>query len=84
MITTTVLTGFAIAMIVGFFYTHVAHGQLNECTIFDGRILVVVRANNNCLGYADAKMAGEGWTILEISNESIYMEKHDNNSQLIK
>jgi hypothetical protein len=78
-----VFVSFISVMIVGVFYLSEAHGQLNKCTIFDGKILAVVRANNDCLGYADAKMS-EGWTIIVVNNESIYMEKHDNSSQTFK
>lgn len=73
-----------ITIIVGFFYLPVAHAQLNECTTFDGKVLVVIRSTNDCLGYADARMASEGWTIILINNESIYMEKHNGYSQLPK
>jgi uncharacterized protein (UPF0179 family) len=76
-----VFISFTIVIVLGFFYLPGVHGQLNPCTIFDGNVLAVVRANNDCLGYADAKMA-EGWTIVVVSNESIYMEKHGNSSQL--
>jgi uncharacterized protein (UPF0179 family) len=79
-----VFTGFTIAIIGGFFYLPVVQGQLNECTIFEGKILVVVRAKIDCLGYADAKMASNGWTIILISNGSIYMDKQVNNSQSFK
>jgi hypothetical protein len=79
-----VIAGTFIVVIVGFFSIPVANGQMNECIVFDGKKLVVVRANNDCLGYADAKMADEGWTLIVINNESIYMEKNGNNSQPVK
>jgi hypothetical protein len=84
MLPNMVFVGFSVALIVGLPFISLAHGQLNECTIFEGKILVVLRANNDCLGYADAKMATNGWSIILINNQSIYMEKHDNGSQLSK
>jgi hypothetical protein len=75
-----IITSFSIGVIVGIFCIQVTYGQLNQCTLFEGRALVVVRVDNDCLGFADAKMTDGGWTIIGINNVSIYMEKHGNQS----
>jgi len=70
-----IITIAIIASITGASHLQLVFAQLNECTIFDGRIFVVVRASNDCLGYADAKMADEGWTIIGFTNTTLFMEK---------
>jgi len=82
--TVLVVASLALVVIIAFYFIPVASGQLNECVVYDGKKLAIVRANNDCLGYADAKMADEGWTLIVISNGSIFMEKNGNNSQLFK
>ena len=75
MIRNVLLTAFALSAIVGFFYGHEVQGQVTGCTLFDGKVLVAIRADNECIGYADAKIAEGGLRIIAISNGTMYLEK---------
>ena len=76
-----VLTAFALSTIVGSFLGHEVQGQLTGCTLFDGKVVVLIRADDDCIGYADAKLAEGGLRIIAISNGTIYLEKVANESR---
>ena len=69
------LTAFALSVIVGSFYGQQVQGQLTGCTLFDGKVVILIRADDDCIGYADAKLTEGGLKIIAISNGTIYLEK---------
>ena len=69
------LTAFAIAAIVGSFHGQEVQGQQTGCTLFDGKVVIIIRVNDECIGYADARLAEGGLRIISVSNGTMYLEK---------